>query len=112
MSKEDNKDFENSTKCWICDNTYFDGDIKVRNHCHITGKSRGSSHRDCNANIKLNHKISAMFRNLKNSDLIMQELGKFSFKINAVPNGLENDMSFSINNKLSFIDSCNFLVLH
>ena len=53
-----------------------------------------------------------MFRNLKNSDLIMQELGKFSFKINAVPNGLENDMSFSINNKLSFIDSCNFLVLH
>ena len=28
--KKDDKDFENSTKCWICDNVCFDGDIKVR----------------------------------------------------------------------------------
>ena len=26
MVKEDNYDFENSTKCWICDNAYVDGD--------------------------------------------------------------------------------------
>ena len=41
----------------------------------------------------------------------MQELGKFSFKINFIPNGLEKYMSFSfsINNKLSFIDSFQFL---
>ena len=37
MAKKDNEDFENSTKCSICDNTYFDGDVKVRDHCHITG---------------------------------------------------------------------------
>ena len=29
MNKEDNEDFENSTKCWICDNDYIDGDVKV-----------------------------------------------------------------------------------
>ena len=45
MTKEDNGDFENSTNCWICDNDYTDGDIKVRDHCHITGKYRGSAHR-------------------------------------------------------------------
>ena len=28
MTKKGNKDFENSTKCWICDNAYFEGDIK------------------------------------------------------------------------------------
>ena len=39
----------------------------------------------------------------------MQELGKFNFKINVIPNGLEMYMSFSINNKLSFIDSFQFL---
>ena len=41
----------------------------------------------------------------KNYDahLIMQELGKFYLKINVIPNGLEKYMSFSINNKLSFI---------
>ena len=59
----------------------------------------------------MNHKIPVVFHNLKNYDshLIMQELGKFNFKINVTPNGLEKNMSFSINNKLSFIDSFHFL---
>ena len=55
MTKEVNEDFDNSTKCWICDNDYIDRDIKVRDHCHITGKYKGSAHRDYNTNVKLNH---------------------------------------------------------
>ena len=39
----------------------------------------------------------------------MQELGKFNLKINVIPNGLKKYMSFTINNKLSFIDSFQFL---
>ena len=27
MAKENNKDFKNSTKCWICDNDYVDNDV-------------------------------------------------------------------------------------
>ena len=38
VTKEDNKDFKNSTKCWICGNYYVDNDVKVRDYCHITGK--------------------------------------------------------------------------
>ena len=53
MTKEDNKTF-NSTKCWICDNDYVNNDVKVRDHCHITGKYKGSSDRDCYINLKLN----------------------------------------------------------
>ena len=30
MNKEDNEDFENSSKCWICNNTYIDCDLKVK----------------------------------------------------------------------------------
>ena len=37
MAKEVNDDFKNSIKCWICDNDYVDNDVKVRDHCHITG---------------------------------------------------------------------------
>ena len=37
----------------------------------------------------------------------MQELGKFSLKINAILNDLVKYMSFRINSKLSFIDSLN-----
>ena len=107
MTKKDNEDFENSTKCWTWDNTYVDGDVKVRDHCLITGKYRDSTHRDCNINVKLNPKIPVVFQILKNYDShsIMQELGKFNLKINVIPNVLEKYMSFSVNNKLNFIDS-------
>ena len=111
MTTEDNENCQNSTKCWICDNDCIDDDVKVRDHCHITGKYRGSAHRNCNINVKLNHKIPVGFHNLKNYDshLIMEELGKFNLKINVIPNGLEKYMNFTINNKLSFIDSFQFL---
>ena len=52
MTKRDNKDFENSTKCWICDNDYIDCDVKVRDHCHITRKYRGSAHKDHCVSVK------------------------------------------------------------
>ena len=110
MNKKDNEEFENSNKCWISDNDYT-GDVNVRDHCRITGKYRGSAHRDCNINVKLNHKIHVLFHSLENFDshLIIQELGKFNLKINAIPNGMKKYMSFSINNNLSFIDSFQFL---
>ena len=102
---------KNTMEILICDNDYIDTDVKVRGHCHITGKYRGSAHRDCNINVKLNYKSPAVFHNLKNYDshLIMQELGKFNLKIIVIPHGLEKYMSFCISSKLSFIDSFQFL---
>ena len=96
LTKEDKEDFKNSTKCWICDNNYLDNDVKVRDHCHITEKYRGYAHRDCNINLKLNHKIPVLFHNLENYDsyLIMQVPGIFNLKINVIPNGLEKYMSY------------------
>ena len=64
-----------------------------------------------NINVKLNKKIPVVFHNIENYDshLIMKELGKFSLKISVIPNGLEKYISFSINNKLSFTDTFQFL---
>ena len=92
MTKEDNEDFENSAKCRICDNDYIDSDVKIRDHCYITIKYRGSADRDCNINIKLNYKIPVVFHNLTNYDshLFIQELDKFNLKINVIPNGFKN----------------------
>ena len=39
----------------------------------------------------------------------MEELGKFSIKINVIPNGSEKYANFSINNKWSFNESFQFL---
>ena len=65
----------------------FDGDVKVGDHCHISGKYRGPTHKDCNTRVKLNHKILIAFHNLKNYDahLILEEFGKFECKINGIP---------------------------
>ena len=68
MTNKDNEDLENSTKCWVCDNDYIDTDVKVTDHCHITGKYRVSPHRDYNIDVKLNHKIPVVFHSLKNYD--------------------------------------------
>ena len=86
-SDENHENFENSTKCWIYGNNYVDNDVKVRDHCHISGKFRGSAHGDCNIDLKLNYKIPIAFHNLKSYEfhLIMEELGKFSLKVNVIP---------------------------
>ena len=96
MTKEDDEDFKNSTKCWIYDNDYVANGVKVRerDHCNITGKYNVSAHRNCNINLNLNHNLKIF-----DSHLIMQELAKISIKINIMPNGLEKYMSFTINNK-------------
>ena len=41
---------------------YIDNDIKVSDLCHITGKYISSAHRDCNINLKLNHKIPVVLK--------------------------------------------------
>ena len=61
ITKEDKDAFQKSAKCWICGSSYVDGDVKVRDHCHITGKYGSSAHRDCNINVKLNHKVPTVF---------------------------------------------------
>ena len=74
-------------------------------HCHITGKYRDSAHTDCNIEAILNHKV-VVFHNLKsyNSHLIMEELEKFNFKINVIPNALEKYIKlFNINISLPLL---------
>ena len=51
MTKDDGKNFESSTKGWICDNNFVEVDLQIRDHCHTTGKCRGIANRDCNINV-------------------------------------------------------------
>ena len=32
---------------------YTDKDMRVRDHCHITGKFRGSAHQECNLKFRI-----------------------------------------------------------
>ena len=111
MSEEEEHLFQQSNSCWICKKIINYHDEKVRDHCHITGKFRGSAHWGCNINFQLTKKIPVIFHNLKGYDshLIFSELNKFNLKINVIPNGLEKYMAFFLGKNLVFINSMQFM---
>ena len=82
MTKEDIKNFSKADECHICNKKYMKKDIIVRDHCHITGRFRGSSHQDCNLNYRLTDKIPIIFHNLRGyySPFIMQNIGEIAKK--------------------------------
>ena len=105
MTKDDERNFKNADKCYICYKKYTDEDIRVRDHCHITGKYEGSVHQDCNINYRLTDKKAVIFHNLRGYDshFIMQMTGEIAKKhkyrdkngeerqieINVIPNNME-----------------------
>ena len=41
MTKKNEQDFDEAEECHICGKAYYEDDIHVRDHCHMTGKYRG-----------------------------------------------------------------------
>ena len=125
MTKDDEDKFQKADKCHICQKKYNKTDVRVRDHCHVTGQYRGSAHQDCNLNFRLTEKIPVIFHNLcgYDSHFIMQEIGavvnkhtytnkkgeKYQMNINAIPNNMEKYMAFMLGNHLTFIDSFQFM---
>ena len=128
MTKDDEEEFKKAKECNICNKKYTDKDIRVRDHCHITGKYRGSAPQECNLKLRVNPeeiKIPVIFHNLRGYDshFIMQEIGaivkKYTYKnnkgeeqqtnINAIPNNMEKYMAFMLGSHLTFIDSFQFM---
>ena len=82
MTHIDDMDFKNAIRCHICGKRYRDDDVPVRDHCHVTGKYRGSAHSACNLKWQISadkFKLIVPFHNLKNYDSkhIISELGDF-----------------------------------
>ena len=111
LTKEDQENFKTADKCHICDQKYTKEDTPVRDHCHITGKYRGSAHQKCNRSFRLTNKIPVIFHNLKGYDahFIMQEIGKFNKNVNVIACNMEKYMSFMLGKNLVFLDSFQFM---
>ena len=128
MTSDDVDAFEKAKECHICNKQYTEKDIRVRDHCHITGKFRGSAHQGCNLQLRVNPeeiKIPVIFHNLRGYDshFIMQEIGAIvknhtyknkkgedtQMSINVIPNNLEKYLSFMLGNHLVFLDSFQFM---
>ena len=71
LTEIEGEEFQKPTHCWICNGKYKSDDTPVRDHCHITGKYRGSAHDSCNLKLQISAekvKIPVIFHSLKGSD--------------------------------------------
>ena len=127
MTESDEKDFQNAKKCWICQKRYKrdEGEnIPVRDHCHITGKYRGSAHKTCNFRLQISAeriKIPVIFHNLKGYDshFIIEKLGDIIKEknlkgeeppnVNVIATNAEKYTAIYLNKHLAFIDSFQFM---
>ena len=128
MTEDDEMCFKLMDNCHICDKKYTDKDVRIRDHCHITGKFRGSAQQEFKLKLRVkpeNIKIPVIFHNLRGYDshFIMQQFGEIAknhaykdkkrkeqpLKINAIPNNIEKYMAFMLGNHLNFIDSFQFM---
>jgi len=50
---DDEDNFKEAQECHICNKKYNDEVKRARDHCHLTGKYRGSAHEACNLNFEL-----------------------------------------------------------
>ena len=76
----------------------------MRDHCHITGKYRGSAHQNCNLKLRISAqkiKIPVIFHNLKGYDshFIIQKIGELinqgdPISIKVIPCNAEKYMAF------------------
>ena len=91
IMSEEKEQFQLSNTCWIWEKLIDNEGEKVINHCHVTGKFRGTAHWSCNKNFQLTKKVPVTFHNLRGFDshLSFCELNQFNVKIDVIPDSLE-----------------------
>ena len=97
ITKEEEKEFNEASDCWICGEAL--GDDRVRDHCHYTGRYRGASHNICNLKYSKPNNIPVYFHNLAGYDshLFIKKLGCTDNKketVTCIAKNEENYISF------------------
>ena len=116
----DYDDFENATKCHICEGEMVND--RVKGHCHLTGKYRGAAHRSCNLLFRVPKHIPVAMHNFAGYDahLFIKALGTTDGNISCIPNNEkyvsskritvgEDKDGEDIRREIRFIDSYKFM---
>ena len=97
FTKEDEKQFNTASDCWICGEEL--GNDRVRDHCHYTGCYRGAAHNTCNLKYRKPESVPVFFHNLTGYDshLFIKKLGSSNEKenIKCIPNNEEKYITFT-----------------
>ena len=98
LTKKQWKRYERASRCHICFKTFNNKDPKVGDHCHYSGRYRGSAHSLCNLRYRIPSYIPVVFHNLLGYDahLFIKELGKHSYDIGVIAKNKEDYITFSV----------------
>ena len=124
LTKEEKDNYNKENICHICKKEFIN-DMKVRDHCHFTGKYRGAAYNTCNLRYKIPKNIPVIFHNGSTYDyhFIIKELAnEFEGNFECLGENTEKYITFSvpikkrIENKnmdityeIKFIDSFRFM---
>ena len=117
-----------TTKCYICENKFYkdkkNNYIKVKDHCHYTGKYRGAAHKICNLMYNTPREIPVVFHSGSSYDyhFIIKGLAeefdgdfeclgenKEKYITFSVPIQKESNEDEAIIYRIKFIDSFRFM---
>lgn len=115
LSEDEEKQYQESIECYLCNKKYNTDDIKVRDHCHYTGKYRGSAHKKCNLAVRdqKNIKIPVMFHNAVGYDThhILDSISQYEgkkYELDGICLNNEKMKTLQINNLL-ILDTMAFM---
>ena len=133
LNDEEKETHENQKICYICEQEFcanknnekeFRKMRNIRDHCHYTGKYRGTAHSKCNLNYKIPREMPVVFHNGSTYDyhFIIKQLAKeFKRKFDCLGENMEKYITFSVpiekerdngkptTYKLKIIDSYRFM---
>ncbi|XP_055325648.1 uncharacterized protein LOC129579533 [Sitodiplosis mosellana] len=113
--------------CTICGNIFEANDIRVHDHCHLTGRYRGPAHQACNLQFQDSHVVPVIMHNLSGYDshLFIKKLSANNIingDVSIIPANAEQYIAFTKvvtgstrglntreNVKFKFIDSYRFM---
>ena len=104
LTKEKKKIHHEQKVCYICKKEFSTDGYnkkyhKVRDHCHYTGKYRGTAHNTCNLRYKTQKEIPVVFHNDSTYDyhFIIEELAEeFKGHFECLRENTENCINFSV----------------
>ena len=98
LTKEQEDNYNKENTCYICKQD-FNNDMKVRDHCHFTGKYRGAAHNKCNLRYKIPKNSPVIFHNKSTYDyhFIIKELAcEFDGNFECLRENTEKYITFSV----------------
>ena len=104
LTKKEEQKHKGQEVCYICKKGFSTDDsnkkyLKVRDHCHYTGKYRGAAHDICNLRYKIPKEIPLVLRNGSKYDyhfIIKELVEEFEGEFECLDENTEKYITFSV----------------